>query len=143
MLLCAIAGWLIERRSLQQRHEAEIRRISDANINFGAATYVTAIYAGLDLESSERSKERRRHHLLNVIYYLYKTEEFEASNQQGLSLMHARKALELLQYSDMEQLRSIVHNASFTPEAEAPFLDFSHEDYEGLADFIMRANQQP
>ena len=143
MLLCAIAGWVIERRSLHQRHQAEIQRVADVNGNFGAATYVTAIYGGLDTESPERSKERRLHHLLTVIYYLYKTESFEAPNQQGLSLMHAKNALRLLQYRDLEQLRSIVPNASFTAEAAAPFLDPDHADYEGLADFITRANQKP
>ncbi len=143
MLLCAIAGWLIERRLLQKRHEAEIQRVADVNANLGAATYVTAIYGGLDSESPERSEERRLHHLLNVIYYLYRTEDFEASNQRGISLMHAKSALRLLQYSDMKQLRSLVPDASFTPEAAAPFLNPRHEDYEGLTDFIMRANQQP
>jgi len=143
LLLCVVAGWLVERRSIQQQHEGELQRATDAYSTFSAATYVTVIYSGLDLESPAKSEEQRLAHLLTVIYYLYKNEPNEGANQQGLSLTHAKNALRLLQYSDMEQLRSIVPNASFIPEFEAPFLDPSHEDYRDLANFITRANQEP
>lgn len=143
MLFFVVVGWLVERRHLQREHETEKERVAAVNSNFGSAVFVTAIYGNLDSESPERLEQLRRHHLLVVIYFLYMTEECEGENQQGLSLIHAKNALDLLQCSDMEQLRSIVPEAGFTLPFEQPWLDPGHEYYDGLGDFISRAIQQP
>ena len=141
LLLCVVAGWLVERRSLQQQHEGELQRATDASASFSAAAHVNSIYSGLDLESPAKSEERRLTHLLTVIYYLYKNEPNEGANQQGLSLSLAKASLDLLGCSNTKQLRTLVANDSSYYGFAEPFIDPKDQEYDQLEEFVSRATQ--
>ena len=142
-LLLVITGWLVERSVRETTHEAQIEGSASVNANIGYTLGLNLVYSELDSESPKRIRESRHVHLTTAIWLLYLTHDAGTSKEKELSLLLAKRALELLNCANIKELRTRVNDASSYCSLTEEFIDPENPHYERVEDFVRRALEVP